>query len=216
MKKFCKYLVFILIVIMMMNCATQNQTRFERKLQKTVKKEARNLEKKGWKTFSNDDIESELVKAYEMITQQDENGQEKYVFGEACVLGNDYIKTYSQAVEFAKLDLVSKIETEYLKPFRVSPETDPCYEQVYESLVKRVAASWSFMKRNMSCEILLSMYRELSDTHKEVRVMVFAEYDDTRDEFIKVVNGEKQREVEEFEKKVKDSVEKEFFKSDTD
>lgn len=215
MKKLCK-IVFILIAIMMVNCASQNQSRFERQLQKSVKKEAQNLEKKGWKSLSNDDIERELIKAYEMITQLDENGQEKYVFGEASVVGNDYIKTYSQAVEFAKLDLVSKIEKEYLESLRVSFEFAPCCEQVYDSLVKRVSASWSFMKRNMPCEILLSMYRELSDTHKEVRVMVFAEYNNAREEYFKVVNGEKQREVKEFEKRVKEFVEKELLESDKD
>ena len=215
MKKLYMFFVVAFTAAMFFGCASQNQASNQSKMMRTVRKEVRHYVKNGWRSSSDPPLEYQLVRAYEMANELDENGNEKYVFGEACAIGNDFFKTYSLAIDLAKITLVSKIETEYLESLRESFsirfEFAPCCTQMYDSLVECVVASRDLMTRYISIEPLLMMYRELSDTQMEVRVMVFAEYDYAKEEFVKVVNGEKRREEKEYVKKLKEFLDKEFL-----
>lgn len=112
MKKPYLFFVVAFTAVMMLGCASQNQSSTQNKMMRTVKKEMRHYVKEGWESPQDPPFEHQLVLAFQMTNELDEYGKKKYVIGEAMTVGETYDAARFQAMNLAKLDLAGKIETE--------------------------------------------------------------------------------------------------------
>ena len=83
------------------------------KSSKTARKEAKKLEKEGWKAAPGAlPLEKQLDRSYLKQQEEDELGYPKFLMSEAMSIGENYDAAKAQAYELAKQNLAGQIQTE--------------------------------------------------------------------------------------------------------
>ena len=120
------YILILAVMVAMSAGFAQDKARKEReeirkmaekelnsRVDKTVAKEAKKLEKDGWKVRPGAlPLEKQLEKSYMMQYEYDEDLYPKYIMGEATSVGENYDAAKMQAMELAKMNLAGQIQTE--------------------------------------------------------------------------------------------------------
>ena len=180
MKKLSLFLAIALSVVVMVSaCSTQNLTKDQKKAEKNIKKDVKQLKKEGWKVApGNIGMDLQLKESYTMALEKDEKGYEKYVPGEAMTVGETYDAALFQATNLAKLDLAAKIETEITELIDTKLGNKQLSQKQAVSLAESVAASKNLVSQKLGRVIIpVKMYRDLENGNVEVRTIVYYSHD---------------------------------------
>ena len=91
----------------------QAKSDLNKKASKDARNEAKRLKKEGWKVSAGAlPLDKMLDKAYIMQYEYDDNGVPKYIIAEGMSSGTSYDAAKMQAIEMAKQNLASQIQTE--------------------------------------------------------------------------------------------------------
>ena len=179
MKKLRTLLALALSVVMTTSCASQNLTKDQKKAEKSIKKEVKQLKKDGWKVApGNIAMDLQLKEAYSKALEKDDKGYEKFVSGEAMTVGETYDAALFQATNLAKLDLAAKIETEITELIDTKLGNKQLSQKQATSLAESVAASKNLVSQKLGRVLTpVKMYRDLDNGNVEVRTIVYYSHD---------------------------------------
>ena len=157
----------------------QSKKQLKKRSTKTARQEAKQLKKEGWKnTPGTLPIDKQLDNSYAMLQEYDSNFESKYLMGQAISSGRSYDAARMQALELAKIELASLIET------TISSETENAImnkqlsAEEAVSIVEMVQKTKSqFTQRLGRFIMVLELYR---DTNKGKEVLVRIAYDSNK------------------------------------
>lgn len=144
------------------------------KATKAARKEAKRLSKEGWESAPGAlPIEKQLDRSYTMQYQYDEDGFPKYIMAEAMSIGGNYDAAKIQAIELAKQNLASQIQTELTALVENTVANNQLGAEQAESLTKSVVASKNLISQSLGRVISVTeVYRTLKNKNKEVLVKI--------------------------------------------
>ncbi len=180
MKKLSAVLVFVMALLIAAPSVYAQMTRKEqRKMEKAIKKEAKDLKKQGWIVApGNLPLDMQLKDSYQKQMDKDENGYPKFVTGEAMTTGESYDAALFQATELAKLDLAGKISTEVTELIDTKLANHQLSEKQAASLVESVAASKTLVSQRLGRVLTpVVMHRDLKNGNIEVRTVIYYSHD---------------------------------------
>lgn len=142
------------------------------KVTKTARKEAKRLTKEGWKPAPGRlPLEIQLDKMYRKQYELTENGNPRYLFGEATVSSNDYTVAQMQVMEYARQNLISQLKTETERLIQ-SAVKNVEVEEEHKSLRDYMDEATTKMNQKLyRLPVELDIMRE-DGGKKEIRVMV--------------------------------------------
>ena len=180
MKKLSAVLVCVMALLIAAPSVYAQMTRKEqRKMEKAIKKEAKDLKKQGWIVApGNLPLDMQLKDSYQKQMDKDENGYPKFVTGEAMTTGESYDAALFQATELAKLDLAGKISTEVTELIDTKLANHQLSEKQAASLVESVAASKTLVSQRLGRVLTpVVMHRDLKNGNIEVRTVIYYSHD---------------------------------------
>jgi len=144
-------------------------------IEKTAKKDAKQLKKEGWKVApGNPAIEMQLAESYKFQMQKEEDGYDKYIQGEAMTVGQVYDAAMFQAESLSKVNLASKMETRVIQIIDNKLANEQISEADAVSLAKSVSAGKNLIAQKLGQVITpVKLYRNLDNGNVEVRVIVY-------------------------------------------
>ncbi len=144
------------------------------KVDKKAKKEAKKLQKEGWKVAPGAlPLEKQLDRSYKMQLQEDENFFPLFIMGEATSIGGNYDAAKMQAVNLAKVQLAGNIQTEITGLVESSVGNEQLSQEEAESITTTTMGSVSKIAQNIGRVItVVEVYRD-TKSGKEVRVVIF-------------------------------------------
>lgn len=108
-----------------------------------------------------------------MQYEYDENAFPKYIMGEAMSIGENYDAARMQAIELAKLNLASQIQTEVTALIESSVANKQLAQDEAASLTETVAASKNLISQRIGRVIpTVECYRVKSNKNKEVLIQL--------------------------------------------
>ncbi|MBQ3208761.1 MAG: hypothetical protein IJB23_02985 [Alistipes sp.] len=142
---------------------------------KIAAKEAKSYKKQGWVVAPGQfPLEYQLARAYQLRSERDNNDYEVYVDGQAQSIGATYDAAKMQALEMAKLQLASKLQTQITTIIDNTVANNQLPKEQAESITKTVAASKTLISQNIGRVLtIVECYRELPKKNKEVLVQIF-------------------------------------------
>lgn len=152
-----------------------SRDQLNKKASKDARKEAKRLEKEGWKAAPGAmPLEKQLDRSYLMMSEFDSNYQLKYFTAAAMSVGATFDAAKLQATELAKQNLAGQIQTEataIIENEVSNQQLDPGEAvSVTETLSKSKAFSSQTLGRTIP---VVEVYRDLSNGNKEVLVRIF-------------------------------------------
>ena len=154
----------------------QSKKQLKKHSTKTAKQEAKQLKKEGWKTAPGTiPMEKQLDKSYAI--QQQYNGvfESAYLMGQAISIGRTYDAARMQAMELAKLELASLIESTITIDTENAITNKQLAAEEALSIVEMVQKSKSqVLQRLGKVIVVLELYR---DTNQGKEVLVRIAYD---------------------------------------
>lgn len=146
---------------------------------KSAKKEAKKLIKEGWTTAPGAlPIEKQLDKAYTLQYEYDDDGYPKYIMAEGMSVGNNYDAAKMQALELAKQNLASQIQTEVTSLVENSVANNQGDETSTVSLAKTIIASKNLISQSIGrVQPVVEVYRNTGKNNKEVLVRIVYDSD---------------------------------------
>lgn len=154
----------------------QSKKQLKKRSTKTAKQEAKQLKKEGWKTAPGTiPMEKQLDKSYAIQQQYNGDFESAYLMGQAISIGRTYDAARMQAMELAKLELASLIEsTITIDTENAITNKQLAVEEVL-SIVEMVQKSKSqVLQRLGKVIVVLELYR---DTNQGKEVLVRIAYD---------------------------------------
>lgn len=170
--KSLKYLMtlFILFGLTSILCA-QDLSKDE---MKAIKKEAKKLEKEGWKVKPGElPIIDQLVRSRRVQLEEDENG-EKWIIGSASSIGGIYDAARMQALTLAKTEIAGLIKTNLTFKFKEILENRQQSGEGAESMANTAmnAQGVSIDQELRNPRMLLVVYRTLENKNIEVAIRI--------------------------------------------
>ena len=108
------------------------------------------------------------------MIELDENGYQKYVSGEGQSIGNNYDAAKMQALEMAKMQMVSKVQSQISTIVDNTVSNAQLSREQAESVTETVAASKTLISQNIGRVMtVVEVYRDKPRKSKEVRVVIF-------------------------------------------
>lgn len=151
-----------------------SKSELNEKATKTARKEAKKLEKEGWKTAPGAlPLEKQMDKSYLMQMEYDENMYPKFIMSEGMSTGENYDAAKMQALELAKQNLASQIQTEITALIENSVATSQLAAEEAASVTKSISAGKSLITQSLGRTItVVECYRTLSNKNKEVLLRI--------------------------------------------
>lgn len=151
-----------------------NQKRDMRQLKRDVKKNAKDYEKSGYMVAPGKlSIERQLTNTYQYQYEINDDGMPKYVTGEAQATAGTKIAAKLQAMEFAKLELVGKIETSINALIENSVANEQIDLTTAETVTKTMAASKNIISKKITQVVtLFEVYRNVGNRSIEASVII--------------------------------------------
>lgn len=154
----------------------QSKKQLKKRSTKTARQEAKQFKKEGWKTAPGTiPMDKQLDKSYAIQQQYNGNFQSIYLMGQAMSIARTYDAARLQALELAKLELASMIES------TISTETENAItnrqlsSEEAESIVEMVQKTKSQVLQRLGQVIMvMELYR---DVEKGKEVLVRIAYD---------------------------------------
>lgn len=144
------------------------------KATKAARKEAKKLAKEGWTSAPGAlPIEKQLDRSYLMQMEYDDNMYPKYLMGEAMSVGENYDGAKMQALELAKQNLASQIQTEVTALIENSVANNQLGAEEAATVTKSVMAAKNLISQSIGRTItVVELYRTLNNKNKEVLVRI--------------------------------------------
>lgn len=144
------------------------------KATKAARKEAKKLEKEGWKTSPGAlPLDKQLDKSYVMQYQYDEDGFPAYIMAEAMSNGGNYDAAKMQALELAKQNLAGQIQTEVTALIENTVANEQLNQSDAESITRSVMASKNLISQSIGRVIpVVETYRVSNGNNREVLVRI--------------------------------------------
>lgn len=141
-----------------------------KKASKDARNEAKRLKKEGWKVAPGSlPLDKMLDKSYKMQYEYDGNGVLKYIYAEGMSSGTSYDAAKMQALEMAKQNLASQIQTE-ITALVESTVTNAQKNGVNSSDATTIMATKNLISQKLGrVQPVVEAYREKG---KEYQVMV--------------------------------------------
>ena len=138
-------------------------------------KEGKAYKKAGWVVAPGQlPLNLQLERAYKLRSEKDENDYEVYVDGQAQSIGTTYDGAKMQALELAKLQLASKLQTQITSIVDNTLANEQLPKEQANSITKTVQASKTLISQNIGRVLtVVECYRELPKKNKEVLVQIF-------------------------------------------
>lgn len=141
---------------------------------KEARKEAKRLKKQGWQIAPGAlPLEKQLDKSYLMQYEYDENGYQKYLMGEALSVGENYDGAKMQALELAKQNLASQVQTEITALVENQVANSQLSAEEAASVTKSIMSSKNLISQSIGRTItVMEVYRTLDNKNKEVLIRI--------------------------------------------
>lgn len=172
----------------------------EIKVSKDTRKQAKQLVKEGWKVAPGGmSIEKQLARAELLDNSFEEDGvTQKYAKGDATSTAESYDAGKMQALELARLNLVSSIETDITELAETNRSNKDISADNAASVIKVLRSSKSFVSKKLGqTNSVIEMYRELPNGNVQVRVQTYYSMDKAREIAKAVVREELEKQGEE-------------------
>ncbi len=171
------FLLFVVTMAIAMpsNTYAQLDKKQLKQIEKSAKKDAKQLEKEGWKVApGNPSMELQLIDSYKMQYQRDEFGYDKFIQGEAMTVGQMYDAALFQAQNLSKMDLAGKMETRVIQIIDNKLANKEITRDEATSLATSVSAGKNLVAQKLGQVITpVKLYRDLPNGNIEVRVIVY-------------------------------------------
>jgi len=171
------FLLFVVTMAIAMpsNSYAQLDKKQLKQIEKAAKKDAKQLEKEGWKVApGNPSMELQLIDSYKMQYQRDEFGYDKFIQGEAMTVGQMYDAALFQAQNLSKMDLAGKMETRVIQIIDNKLANKEITRDEATSLATSVSAGKNLVAQKLGQVITpVKLYRDLPNGNIEVRVIVY-------------------------------------------
>lgn len=141
---------------------------------KTARKDAKKLKKEGWITVPGAlPLEKQLDKSYMMQMEYDEDMYPKYLMGEAMSIGENYDAAKMQALELAKQNLASQIQTEVTALIENSVANKQLANEDAASVTQSIMGAKNLISQSIGRTIIvMECYRVKTNKNKEVLVRI--------------------------------------------
>lgn len=176
MKKLGMFLMLVVAMAVAMPTSYAQLSKKEiKKIEKTAKKEAKQLKKDGWKVApGNPSMEMQLTESFKYQMQKDDEGYDKFIQGEAMTVGQVYDAALFQADNLSKLNLASKMETRVIQIIDNKLANKEISKEDAVSLVTSISASKNLISQRLGQVITpVKMYRDLPNGNVEVRIIAY-------------------------------------------
>lgn len=176
MKKLGMFLMLVVAMAVAMPTSYAQLSKKEiNKIEKTAKKEAKQLKKDGWKVApGNPSLEMQLTESFKYQMQKDDEGYDKFIQGEAMTVGQVYDAALFQADNLSKLNLASKMETRVIQIIDNKLANKEISKEDAVSLVTSISASKNLISQRLGQVITpVKMYRDLPNGNVEVRIIAY-------------------------------------------
>lgn len=169
--------------------AKLSRDQLKQKATKDARKEAKQLAKEGWKSTPGAlPLERQLDRSYLMQYEYDESGYQTYQFGEAKSIGQVYDGAKVQALELAKLNLVSQIQTDVSALVESTVANEQLTSEEAATVVESAMASKSLISQSIGRTItVIELYRTLSNKNVEAMIRIAYNSEMARKAAIEVV-----------------------------
>lgn len=171
------FLMFVvtLTIAMPSNSYAQLDKKMLKQIEKSAKKDAKQLAKEGWKVApGNPSMELQLIDSYKMQYQRDEFGYDKFIQGEAMTVGQMYDAALFQAQNLSKMDLAGKMETRVIQIIDNKLANKEITRDEATSLATSVSAGKNLVAQKLGQVITpVKLYRDLPNGNIEVRVISY-------------------------------------------
>lgn len=151
-----------------------SKAEFNEKASKDARKEAKRLQKEGWKAAPGAlPMEKQLDKSYLMQQEYDENLFPKYIMGEAMSIGENYDAAKMQALELAKQNLAGQIQTEVTALIENTIANKQLQPEEAASVVQSISAGKNLISQSIGRVLtVVEVYRTAGNKNKEVLVRI--------------------------------------------
>ena len=174
MKKIALFVCAALLSALTVN-AQNTAVNLNAKASKDAAKMAKQYKKEGWVVAPGQlPLERQLDRSFQLMIELDENGYRKYVSGEGQSIGNNYDAAKMQALEMAKMQMVSKVQSQISTIVDNTVSNAQLSREQAESVTETVAASKTLISQNIGRVMtVVEVYRDKPRKSKEVRVVIF-------------------------------------------
>lgn len=174
MKKIALFVCAALLSALTVN-AQNTAVNLNAKASKDAAKMAKQYKKEGWVVAPGQlPLERQLDRSFQLMIELDENGYQKYVSGEGQSIGNNYDAAKMQALEMAKMQMVSKVQSQISTIVDNTVSNAQLSREQAESVTETVAASKTLISQNIGHVMtIVEVYRDKPRKSKEVRVVIF-------------------------------------------
>lgn len=174
MKKIALFVCAALLSALTVN-AQNTAVNLNAKASKDAAKMAKQYKKEGWVVAPGQlPLERQLDRSFQLMIELDENGYQKYVSGEGQSIGNNYDAAKMQALEMAKMQMVSKVQSQISTIVDNAVSNAQLSREQAESVTETVAASKTLISQNIGRVMtIVEVYRDKPRKSKEVRVVIF-------------------------------------------
>lgn len=152
------------------------------KATKAARKEAKNLKKQGWMVAPGAiPLEKQLDRSYLMQMEYDTDMSPKYIMGEGMSTAENYDAAKFQALELAKQQLASEIQTELAAMIENEVSNRQLGPEQAASITETISKSKSLITQSLGRVLpVVEVYRTLPNRNKEVLVRVAYSMDEAR------------------------------------
>ncbi len=173
MKKILLLFISVLITSIGFSQTTKEaEKQLQSRATKDARKEAKSLTKEGWKVSPGAlPLEKQLDRSYLMQYQLDDNGQPKFIMGEASSIGENYDGAKMQALSLATQNLAGQIETKVVALVSNNVSNQQLSAEEAASITRTVSESKNLISQKLGRLVpVVETYRDLKNKNKEVLV----------------------------------------------
>ena len=148
------------------------ESELNQKATKSARTEAKKLKKEGWLTSPGAlPIEKQLDRSYRMQMEIDDDFVPVYMMGEGMSTGENYDAAKMQAIELAKQQIASQIQTELTALVESNVANNQLSAGEAASVTKSITAAKSLISQGLGRMMpVVEVYRTLNNKNKEVLV----------------------------------------------
>ncbi|NDV84875.1 hypothetical protein [Bacteroides sp. 51] len=171
---------------------------------KGARKEAKALEKEGFKTLPGKlPIDKQVENAWQKQVEIDTDGNPYWYVASSRAIGGNQHAAALQATNAAKIDLAGQIQTKVTQLVEVKAANNDMGQEEAASIIEVVAASKSIISATLSRTIpLVEVYKTLSNKNVEMMVTLGYSMDAANKMAIKTVRDELAKKSEELAKEL--------------
>ena len=165
------------------------------KNERLAAKEAKKLEKEGWKVRPGAfPLEEQLLKSYELQSKTDEDMYPVYIMGEATSVGENYDAAKTSALSLAMTNLAGQIQTELTALIENTVVNKQLTEEEAVSISETVMSSKTLISQSLGRTMpVVECYRLNSKKNTEVLVRIAYSEQKAKTQAMKIVREELER-----------------------